>query len=240
MKKTMIGQVARIILLFLAVAGMWTCAAPLTKTVKTPSYDIPLNEGVTDSAFLTDTEREIVRQLNDLRTYPKAYADYLVSLRNKRGGVMEQMSRGGAEREQVMAGLDEAVQLLGRTERLPPFKVSRGLSLAAGDLVKDHGPRGLTGHKGSDGKSSLDRIKKYGSWEGQAGENVSYGYKDPEAVVVGMLIDGSMSGREQRKNLFNRNFVLIGVACGNHKVYGAMCVINFAQSYKENPSLPAK
>jgi hypothetical protein len=233
----MIRMTAKLIIVTVALMIVWACAAPARKTIRTVSYNVPLNDGVADSAFLGDMEREIVKQLNDLRVHPKAYADYLMDLRNRRGGIMGEMVKAGSEKEQITAGLDEAVQVLARTERMPPFRVSRGLSLAAADLVKDHGPRGLTGRKGSDGKSPFDRMNRYGRWEGQAAENVSYGYTDGEAVVVGMMIDGSISGREQRKNLFNRSFGLIGIACGKHNVYRAMCVIDFAQSYTERPSL---
>lgn len=52
---------------------------------------------------------------------------------------------------------------------------SKGLECAARDHVKDTGPKGVTGHTGTDGSSMSDRIERYGEWDVTVGENISYG-----------------------------------------------------------------
>ncbi|MBA4418183.1 MAG: hypothetical protein C0392_09785 [Syntrophus sp. (in: bacteria)] len=230
-----------IIINLLIMSGLWACAfsgkKPVDKQPVKPAsaYNVPLNAGVADAAFLSDMEKEIIKQMNDLRVFPRGYADYLKDLRNRSIGIAQQEGATAVDKEQISEGMEGIIVFLGKKERLTPLRASRGLSLAARDIVNDHGPRGLTGHKGSDGKSPFDRMKRYGGLEGDAAENLIYGYRDADAVLIGMLIDGSINGRDQRKNLFNNGFNLIGVACGMHKVYGFMCAINLAAGYRENP-----
>jgi uncharacterized protein YkwD len=52
-----------------------------------------------------------------------------------------------------------------------------GLENAARDHAEDIGPKGITGHTGSDGSSMTDRIERYGEWMGNIGENISFGQK---------------------------------------------------------------
>jgi len=74
----------------------------------------------------------------------------------------------------------------------------------------------------------------YGHPEGKIGEYLGYGYTEGAALVARMAIDEGSSGREQETYIFNNNFLVAGVACGPHKSYRVMCVIDFANSYKEN------
>ena len=142
---------------------------------------------------------------------------------------------GWITRRENAEGLDEAIQFLKSIKPRPPFKVSRGLCLSAGALVRDHGPKGLTGHKGSEGNDAYYRMNSYGVWDGKAGENLYYGYRDPDKLIVAFLTEGGSQGWEQRNNIFSQDFHFVGIACGIHNVHGTICVIDFAQKYTEMP-----
>jgi hypothetical protein len=208
----------KLILILIIIMGTWACTLHGMKTDKKAASNIPLNTGVRDSSFLTDMEKEIIIELNTVRADPKQYADFLKSLRG---------------RSQWTQGLEEAILLIEKKEPLPPFRASKGLSLAARDLVKDFGPKGITGHTGSDGKSMFDRMNVYGQWHEKAGEFLSYGYRDAEAVVARMAIDESTPGKDRKEYIFDKDFLVVGVACGPHETYRVMCAIDFARVYKE-------
>ena len=198
-------------------------------------YVIPLNTGVRDVSFLTLMERETFMYLNDVRTSPERYADHLRDLEERPGWPTRPESKSASARSEERTGTDETVPSLRNREPPPPFKVSKGLSLAARDLVQDLGPKGLSGHKGSDGSSLFERMTRYGQWEGKTVEILTYRYKEADAVVTGLLTDRTPTGRADRESLFDKDYVIAGISCGTHKTYGTMCAIIFAQRYKENP-----
>jgi hypothetical protein len=197
------------------VAEIWSCTLPSTKSEK---FDVPLNTGVSNVSFLTDMEKEIIMELNTARTVPKQCADFLKSLRG---------------RSQWNQGLDEAILFVEKKEPLPLLRISKGLCHAARNLLNDRGPEGLTGHIGKNGKSIFERMNTYGQWNGKAGEYLGYGYTEGAALVVRMVIDEGSTDKEQESYVFNNNFLVVGVACGPHKSYRVMCVIDFASAYKE-------
>jgi hypothetical protein len=214
--------ILKYILIVVAATGMWACAFPVMRTEEIPDSRIPLNTGVRDASFLTDMEKEIIVELNGIRSDPKNYADFLRSLRGS---------------PQWSEGLEEAILFIEKREPLPVFRVSKGMSLAARNLVDDLGPEGLTGHTGKDGKSILDRMNSYGQCEGETGEYLGYGYIEGAALVAQMAIDEGVAGKEGRKYIFDKDLLVVGVACGPHKTYRIMCAVDFVHSYKENPDI---
>jgi uncharacterized protein YkwD len=116
---------------------------------------------------------------------------------------------------------------------MPPLLPAKGLFLAAKNHVDDTGPKGITGHTGSDRSSMGQRINRYGEWNGIAGENISYGHNTGSAIVVQLLIDDGVSNRGHRNNILNRNFKYAGGAIGSHARFTYLCVIDYAHEYTD-------
>jgi uncharacterized protein YkwD len=179
---------------------------------------------------------------------PSGYADLLEKQKqylrdnylNLPGEVVDPNKRGSA--------VDKVISFLRSQQPLPPFSISKGMSRANQDHVKNQGGSGkYFGHTGDDKSGSGERLRRYGSvgcdrYDEDEFENVVY-FKPPtdqgvipteRAVVMEMLIDYSPRRKGSSENLFNRDFQVTGVACGSHGNFlREMCVITYAEGYLE-------
>lgn len=128
-----------------------------------------------------------------------------------------------------ISALEEAISFLEKVEPVSSLTPAEELSLSALDHVNDSGQKGLVGHYGSDGSSPVTRIQRYKKDVKLAGENIDYGWVDPREVVISLFVDDGISNRGHRKNLFHKDFIYIGVACGFHRDYPLICVQNFGK-----------
>lgn len=196
------------------------------------SWLLPLSLSATE-ANPTPVEQELFRELNLVRSDPASYADYLVEWRQyfvgkqlKRPGEIILITREGAE------AFDEAIEFLRNQEPMPPLKLSPGLSQAARAQVQDQ-KDGATGHVGSDGSQPWERMTRYGEWQGQVAENISYGGYTARGVVIQLIVDDGVPDRGHRVNMFAPVYQVVGVACGEHAVFRDMCVMDYAARYTE-------
>ena len=127
--------------------------------------------------------------------------------------------------------LYECVRDLKQQQPLPIIYPSEGLTLAARDHVNDQSKTGRTGHQGSDRSSMRDRIERYGKWEKRIAENIAYGGKTAQQIVIYLLIDDGVRDRGHRKNFLNPDFRMAGVSTGSHPDYGLMSVMDFAGGF---------
>lgn len=184
--------------------------------------------------YLSPLEQKVIAQMNLARTNPAACAAYLESrMRYYNGNLLQVPGQIPIRTHEGVRAVKEAIHFLRSARPLPPLKVSRGLSMAARDHVKDQGPKGLTGHSGSDGSDPFSRMNRYGEWQGAAGENISYGDRTAEDIVMSLIIDDGVRSRGHRKNMFNPDYLITGVAFGHHVKYGAMCAISYAKAYRD-------
>ncbi|HTZ38584.1 MAG TPA: CAP domain-containing protein [Syntrophales bacterium] len=179
-------------------------------------------------------EKEIVKEVNLARINPGFYASWLRGTRPYYQGT--QLKRPGEVAIRTKEGLtavDEAIRSLQVQKPVGALDWSRGLSLAARDLVAPQGAAGEFGHKGPDGSMPSERIGRHGTWESIIGENVAYGQRTARDVVAAFIVDDGVPGRGHQKNLYNPAFHVMGVDCGPHSVYGTMCAITFAGGFHE-------
>ena len=175
------------------------------------------------SAFASARERsldaDVLHELNLARTQPQAYARALQE-------AARQTRASGAYDDP--AAFEEAVDFLRRQPALPPLGSDRALEGAALSHADYQGPRGGFGHDGPRGESLGERLHRHGAFASLMAEDISYGYASPREVVLQLIVDSGVPSRGHRANIFNPAFREAGVACGPHRVYGAMCVVDFA------------
>ena len=175
-------------------------------------------------SFAGDLGDDVIAEINLARTFPQQYAQILAS---------RTAGYHGVEGEGVVR---EAIRFLEHQKPLPPLAVSEGIRHGALAHVLDVGPSGGRGHTGSNGSLPWDRMNRFGTRVGGAGENIDYGRRDARGTVVRLIVDDGVRGRGHRKNIFNQDFRVAGAAAGFHATYGGMCVIDFAGGFVESQS----
>lgn len=185
--------------------------------------------GVTAPAYTASIDEAVLAKLNRVRANPAAFADELRTYRSYFRGDEVHYPGGPIEiTNEGRRAVDEAIAFLERQKPLPPLSAEAVLIRSAFDHVKDQGRSGRVGHSGSDGSGMSERIRRYGQWHGSAAENISYGQGDAASVVRQLIVDDGIADRGHRNNIFDPNLKSVGVACGPHRTWGAMCVMDMA------------
>ena len=185
--------------------------------------------------YLSITEKEVLNELNLLRSNPGAYAKLVIepTLKYYEGRYYRHPGQVPVITSEGKSAVVECIKVLKSTPSLPAFSPSEGLSKAARDMVNDQSTSGSTGHTGTNGDSPFDRMNRYGKWMGKAAENIDYGNATARDIVMALLIDDGVKSRGHRENLLNPSLLKVGIATGFHAAYNYMCVIDLASEYSE-------
>jgi uncharacterized protein YkwD len=202
------------------------------------NWDIAALDTAANEDYLTGIEKDVILEMNKVRTNPKKYAELYIQPRlryfsGKNYSVPGQITIVTQEGAAAVNGCITALNRAGSVGILNPEK---GLSLAAKDHVTDQSKTGQTGHNGSDRSTPETRMKRYGIFSGSwtLGENIDYGDTTGRDIVCGLLIDDGVPNRGHRTNIMNKAFTQTGVAYGTHTQYRTSCTITYANGYNSN------
>ncbi len=200
------------------------------------NWNISALNTASGAAYLSDLEKEIILEINKMRSDPKRYAEeYIAPLaKHYDRRILHYPGDDRLITNEGVSALHECVRVLKRQQPLPILHPSRGLTMAARDHVKDQSKTGKTGHTGNDRSGMRDRIERYGKWEVRIAENIAYGAKTARQIVIYLLIDDGVKSRGHRENFLNPDFKVVGVAAGSHPQYDIMSVMDLAGGFRAN------
>jgi uncharacterized protein YkwD len=141
---------------------------------------------------------------------------------------------------QTVEGKDayiEAINFLQNQEGVPPVKEESRLNSAALDLVKDIGTRGVVSHQDQYGQYVSERIEKYCEWDYSASEVIEVSSKNPQDILISLIVDDGLKNRPDRMTLFNPAYNFVGISCGMHSEYEIVTVIVFTGSIRQKGTL---
>lgn len=190
-----------------------------------------------DDYALSELEKAVLSEMNLARTSPRQYAAYLEAWRKFfNGKTFRQPGSPSVETVEGVSALEEAIKYLNSATPLPPLQLSKGMCLGAKDQSFDQSKSGDVSHQGKDGSFSWDRVGRYGQWKTPVSENIAYDGGTAREIVINLIIDDGIPSRGHRNNIFNSSYLVTGVSCGKHPLFGGMCVCTFAGGFTEKSS----
>jgi uncharacterized protein YkwD len=206
-----------------------------TRDIDYENWDIEFLDTARDAKYLTPVEKDVILEMNKVRSNPKKYADLYIKPRLEYydGNTYFPPNKMPIETMEGAKAAQECYESLSKMSRLQPLIPSRGLWQAARDHASDQSNTGGVGHDGSDGSTPFDRIKKYGTYA-EAGENIAYKPNTGREIVIGLLIDDGIPSRGHRNNIMHKEYNHVGAAVNSHKKYGVICVIEYAKGFVSN------
>ncbi|HYX28218.1 MAG TPA: CAP domain-containing protein, partial [Pyrinomonadaceae bacterium] len=163
-----------------------------------------INPGTTHSQSkksaptLSQAETDLLNEINQARAHPQIYAGYLEKLKPLFKGKEYRTETVAVQTQEGWDAVEDAIKFMTAAEPLPPFDASQGLCLAALSHVKDQSGTGATGHAGADSMMIEQRVKPFGSWSGDIGENLVYGDLAARERILTWLIDDGVASRGHR------------------------------------------
>ena len=179
-------------------------------------------------------EEEIFKQQNEVRKNPESYIEKLEnSLNSYQNNILSREDEIPIPTYEGVEAVKDAINFLKNQRPVPELIYSKEISLSCKDLINDIGPKGLVTHEGTEIKNIYNRLEKYCDWDGAIAENLDFGFKIPENIIMNMIIDDGDENRYQRQNLFYPDFKYVGIGVGPHRDYGVCVVIEYAYNIRE-------
>lgn len=180
-----------------------------------------------DAIYMQPEEREMIYELNRLRSDPPRYAKAFLFVRLTNAlNDLKQYGRGDSNysltthyinnrpsradtiwhftNEENVKALQTLYDTLLKMKPLSVLEPDEGIYNACIKHAKDQGPTNNVNHQGRDGSWPNERIKKFSPRMQYGNENLAYnGNASPRLIVLLLLIDAGIPGYGHRYNTLN-------------------------------------
>ena len=175
--------------------------------------------------------KEVLEEINSVRTNPKSYADKVNKYKEYfKGNILYIPGEdAGVVTKEGVPAYEEAINFLNEAQNLEPFIPSKGLTKIASEYQNEIEKVGMDK---SDTIEIDPIIDKYGKYTAELNQMLECGGTTPEQVVMHLLVCDGDSTREYRKILMNPNLKKIGIASGKNDIYRKSTVIIVANDFK--------
>lgn len=182
---------------------------------------------------------QVIDAINIARASPLNYADALKDLQPRFQGNLyrDRDYRDGLITNEGFAAVSDAITELSSRAPVQPVQMSDILNQAARKHVEEQGPLGTTGHQSPDGKGPGQRLVELGG-DRYVAEMIAYSAPSADAVARMLAVDDGVRDRGHRHILFSPEYHYAGAACGPHKLFGEMCVVEFSATPNGAPVTP--
>ncbi len=199
-------------------------------------WNLPKLDTARNAAYLSNLEKQVVLELNKVRSDPSRYARSILAPQRKyyAGQKLTYPGEIPIRTQEGIRAFEECHQVLLKTGSMEVLTPKAGLARAARDHVLDQSKTGQTGHGGRDQSDVSERASRYGRWNEKIGETIQYGHAAAARIVSSLLIDDGVPSRGHRKIILDPLFRSAGVAFGPHPKFRNMCVIVFAADYADS------
>ena len=192
------------------------------------NWDLTTLDTARDSSYLTKAEKDVILELNMVRTNPSKYADlYLKPMLSK---FSDNVYDNGKEikllTNEGKSAVEECISVLKKQQALSVLYPDQLLSKMAKYHANLQGKTTSVGHNSPNGKTFSDRLKLFSIRYNFVGENISYGYTNAREIVIQLIVDDGVPSRGHRNNVFNK-FNSVGISIATHLRYNYMCVQDF-------------
>lgn len=184
-----------------------------------------------------DFRLKIIEQINSARKEPQAYADKVRKyIQYFKGKVLKIPENIPIMTTEGSVAYEEAAFFLDNSDSLPPLKYCPGLTHAAHDALLD-----IQKKEDVDSLNEMNidaNLEKHGTVVGHFAQAVDFGSSLPELVVVNLLVDDGDKAKENRQNIMNPQYKLVGVSTGAHPVYHKCSVLMYARHFYPPNEVP--
>lgn len=191
-----------------------------TFVIDSNKIDFKMLDTGANATYMNAKEKEMLKEINFARCYPKIYAKVIANYLIKKGNSLSF--------NDFIAGqeiVEELNNMVPQNKLLPDERLYKSAKMHGQDMVK----RGYCSHTGSDNSSPFDRIKKILGTAYIEGQENLVGGSSPSISVLQLLIDGGVGSRGHRYSIINPAWTHVGCfLAGNIGDISDYYVQNFA------------